>query len=243
MCSKFGMVFVQGRMPEGVLDSLMREAAAIGDAGQRIEFISRHFLGTPYRETTLIGDLRTPEVFVINLREMDCLTFLEYVEAMRRSASFPEFQDNLLRVRYRSDFPSFPGRNHFFTDWRDARGGLIRDVTRELGAAAVAVRKDLNTKSDGSPLLPGITPIQRTIHYVPAVAVEDALGQVRTGDYVGIYADQQGLDVSHAGIAIRGQEGVMLRHASSREEYRRVLDEPLDYYLKGKPGIIVFRPQ
>lgn len=243
MGSQLGMVFIPGGLSADILDGLIREAASLGTPGERIDFISRRFLGTPYRQATLIGDLLTPEVFVINLREMDCFTFIEYVEAMRRSVSFREFQDNLLRVRYRSGVPEFMGRNHFFTDWREAEGGFIRDVTQELGVAAVAVRKNINAKEDGSPILPGINPVERTIHYVAAAAAEEAAGRVRTGDYVGIYSDEPGLDVSHTGIAVRAQDGFMLRHASSGGRDRRVVDEPLVSYLKSKPGIVILRPQ
>lgn len=243
MGSQLGMVFIPGGLSEDTLDGLIREAASLGTPGERIDFISRRFLGTPYRQATLIGDLLTPEVFVINLREMDCLTFLEYVEAMRRSVSFREFQENLLRVRYRSGVPEFMGRNHFFTDWRETEGGFIRDVTQELGPAVRTVTKDLNRKADGSPILPGIQPVERTVRYLPSAAVKGALSQIRTGDYIGIYSAGPGLDVSHTGIAVRMQDGLILRHASSRERYRRVVDEPLVSYLKGKPGIVVLRPQ
>jgi hypothetical protein len=243
MGSQLGMVFIPGGLSEDILDGLIREAAALGTPGERIELISRRFLGTPYRQGTLIGDLHTPEVFVINLREMDCLTFLEYVEAMRRSASFREFQDNLLRVRYRSGVPEFRERNHFFTDWRDSEGGFIRDVTQELGQAVRTVKKDLNRKADGSRYLPGIRPPERTVRYLPSAALKGAQGLIRTGDYIGIYSAEPGLDVSHTGIAVRAKDTLMLRHASSRQRYRRVVDEPLATYLKGKPGIVVLRPQ
>ncbi len=238
------MWFVPGGLPEDVLDRLIREASHIPKAGERIAFISRRFLGTPYRESTLIGDLNTPEVFVINLKEMDCLTFLEYVEAMRRSSSFQGFQDNLLKVRYRAGMPDFLSRNHFFTDWPDAGGSFVRDVTLEIGGDAVlSVMKTLNRKGDGAFFLPGIEPRERAVQYVPTAALKGPVtARLKTGDYAGIYTAEAGLDVSHAGIVIREQDRVFLRHASSRDKHRRVVDEDLAAYLRGKPGIIVLRP-
>ncbi len=245
MCSRLGMWFVPGGLPEDVLDQLIREASCISEAGERVAFISRRFLGTPYRESTLIGDLNTPEVFVINLKEMDCLTFLEYVEAMRRSSSFQGFQDNLLQVRYRSGTPDFLSRNHFFTDWPDTDGKFVRNVTQDVGGEAVlSVQKTLNRKADGTFFLPGIEPRERTVQYLPTARLkEPVISRLLTGDYAGIYTAEAGLDVSHAGIVIREQERVFLRHASSRDRHRRVVDEDLAAYLRGKPGITVLRPR
>lgn len=235
---------VPGRFTPDVLDSLLAEAFAIGDAGQRIAFLSNTFLGAEYHESTLIGGDHSPEVFVINLQGVDCLTFIEYIEAMRLSKSFSEFRTNLRRVRYESGVVSFSKRNHFFTDWIENNADFIRDVTGEVAARAIKrVRKTLNVQDDGSFLLPGIQPVEREIDYIPSHEIDDsALNSLKTGDYIGIYSNVHGLDVSHVGIAIRDGETVFLRHASSQEEYRRVIDQDLKEYILNKPGIIVLRP-
>ena len=236
---------VPGRFTPDVLDSLLAEAFAIGDAGQRIAFLSNTFLGAEYHESTLIGGDHSPEVFVINLQGVDCLTFIEYIEAMRLSKSFSEFRTNLRRVRYESGVVSFSKRNHFFTDWIENNADFIRDVTGELAARAIKrVRKTLNVQDDGSFLLPGIQPVEREIYYIPSHEIDDsALNSLKTGDYIGICSNVHGLDVSHVGIAIRYGETVFLRHASSQEEYRRVIDQDLKEYILNKPGIIVLRPE
>jgi hypothetical protein len=236
---------VPGRFTPDVLDSLLAEAFAIGDAGQRIAFLSNTFLGAEYHESTLIGGDHSPEVFVINLQGVDCLTFIEYIESMRLSKSFSEFRTNLRRVRYESGVVSFSKRNHFFTDWIENNADFIRDVTGELAARAIKrVRKTLNVQDDGSFLLPGIQPVDREIYYIPSHEIDDsALNSLKTGDYIGICSNVHGLDVSHVGIAIRYGETVFLRHASSQEEYRRVIDQDLKEYILNKPGIIVLRPE
>jgi len=236
---------VPGRFTPDVLDSLLAEAFAIGDAGQRIAFLSNTFLGAEYHESTLIGGDHSPEVFVINLQGVDCLTFIEYIESMRLSKSFSEFRTNLRRVRYESGVVSFSKRNHFFTDWIENNADFIRDVTGELAARAIKrVRKTLNVQDDGSFLLPGIQPVEREIYYIPSHEIDDsALNSLKTGDYIGICSNVHGLDVSHVGIAIRYGETVFLRHASSQEEYRRVIDQDLKEYILNKPGIIVLRPE
>ncbi len=77
-----------GKWSEEKLNDLLREASSINGPGKRIDFLSGQFLDTKYQESTLIGNADTAEVFVINLEGFDCFTFLDYIEAMRRSVSF-----------------------------------------------------------------------------------------------------------------------------------------------------------
>jgi hypothetical protein len=215
----------------------------INDAGLRIDYLSGQFLGTPYQESTLIGDINTPEVFVINLEAVDCFTFLDYIESMRRSVSFDEFKDNLRKVRYRGGEITFKDRNHFFTNWCEFNSSFIDDVTGQLGGKRViTVIKLLNQKDDGIYFLPGIQPSERLFTYMPVNMIDGSiLSQLRTGDYVGIYSDKQGLDVSHVGIFIREENKTYLRHASSHKEYRKVVDQDFSDYIADKLGILVFR--
>jgi len=229
-----------GRWNKERLDKILHESSRIKEAGERIDFISRQFLNTPYKESTLIRDINTPEVFVINLEAMDCLTFIEYVEAMRLSGSFNEFRGNLKRVRYKDRIVSFTMRNHFFTDWREFNVNLIMDVTEKLGRA-VEIIKTLNLKEDGTYLLQGIKPVKRVIKYIPKENFNVPLyKRLRTGDYVGIYSTSKGLDVSHAGIIIKEKTAIYLRHASSKKAL--VVDEGFRKYISNKPGLIILRP-
>jgi hypothetical protein len=66
---------------------------------------------------------------------------------------------------------------------------------------------------------------------------------MRTGDYVGIYSEIKGLDVSHVGIVIKDGDKIYLRHASSQKKQRKVVDQDFKDYIFKKPGIIVFRPK
>jgi len=236
---------VPGRFTPEVLDCLLAEAFAISDVGQRIALLSNTFLGLEYQESTLIGDEHTPEVFVINLQGVDCLTFIEYIEAMRLSKSFFEFQTNLRRVRYESGVVSFSKRNHFFTDWIENNKDFVRNVTGEIASdMTTRVRKILNVRTDGTFFLPGIPPAEREIDYIPSEHIDEAMFHtIKTGDYIGIYSNVDGLDVAHVGIAVRDGDTVFLRHAASHEEYRKVIDQDLKEYILNKPGIMVLRPE
>ena len=233
-----------GRCSKDDIERIMGNASHLNNPGERIGFISQHFLNTPYQESTLTGNIDTQEAFVINLGGVDCFTFIDYVETMRLSGSFDEFKENLKKVRYQSGVVDYRKRNHFFTDWAEFGRSNIRDVTGGIGGnRTIKAKKILNTKEDGTCLLQGIAPREREIAYIPADSIDPpVLAAMKTGDYAGIYSELPGLDVSHAGIIIKADDNeIFLRHASSLEKYRKVTDQPLKDYLSGKPGLIVLR--
>ena len=213
---------------------------------EQINFLSEQFLDTPYKANTLIGDAETPEQLTVNLSGLDCFTYIDYVEALRLSDSYPTFMDTLQSIRYKNSTVHFTNRNHFFSDWTVHNKDNITDVTAEVGGdAAVSVEKNLNVKKDGTNFLPGIQSVKRTVTYIPTDALDgDTVAKLRTGDYIGIYTNIDGLDVTHTGIIIKKDDTTYLRHASSRRSVgNRVVDDELLTYLEGKPGIVVYRPR
>jgi hypothetical protein len=234
-----------GRWSREHLGRLIDESSKITLAGERVAFLSGHFLHTLYEESTLTGDMSHDEEFVINLAGVDCLTFLEHIEALRLSSSFGEFEERLRGVRYRDGKVSFRSRNHFFTDWRESRSGFVLDVTEEAGGdRAREVLKMLNSKEDGTLFVQGIEPAQRKLAYIPAGALDNSiLDRMESGDYAGVYSEKSGLDVSHVGIIVKHGKAVILRHASSDPGRREVVDEDFQQYLSGKPGLILLRPR
>jgi len=226
------------------LDVLMQDKSKKASASEQIDFLSSEFLGTPYEGHTLTGDTDTPEVFTINLGGMDCFTYIDYVEALRVSGSYTDFKNNLKDIRYLGGAVSFQNRNHFFTDWPVNNPGHVKDVTHEVGGdKTVSTKKTLNIKKDGGKYLPGIPANEREVYYIPSASIdEDIVGKLSTGDYVGIYTELPGLDVTHTGIIIKKNGRTYLRHASSRNVNDRVVDEDLLEYMQNKPGLVVFRP-
>ena len=238
------MITHLGNWTIDLLDIILRDAAAIQDTGKLIDFLSKIFLNTPYQGLTLIGDINTPEDLVVNLEGMDCMTFIEYVEAMRLSGSYTEFTENLKRVRYRNGEVTYESRRHFFTDWVGYTPQTVEDVTSIIGAIkTVRVRKELNLRSDGAFLLPGICVTEREISFIPVNAINNiVIERLKTGDYAGVYSDKEGLDVTHTGIIIKNNNDVYLRHASSRRDTYKITDEELINYLTVKDGLIILRP-
>jgi hypothetical protein len=232
---------ILGKFSEDILDDLLMESSQTSDTGARINFLSKQFLNIPYKEATLIGDNTTPEEFMINLEGVDCFTFLDYVEAMRTSKSFSDFKENLRKVRYHSGEVTFEKRNHFFTDWKEHNSDLVIDVTERVAEGnSKRVKKNLNEKDDGTHFIEGVECVKGEIMYVPSEVIDDEIiANLRTGDYLGIYSQKPGLDVSHVGVFINNEGSVCLRHASSK--HGKVVDEDLKDYIIDKPGIIVLR--
>jgi len=213
------------------------------DAGERITSLSTAFLGMPYEPATLIGGPDVPERLVVKLDSFDCMTFLETIEALRRSEDFKQFTPNLVKVRYFHADIAYESRRHFFSDWLIDSGGYLEDVTSIVAPEqSEIVTKMLNRKGSDGLWLPDIPVTSRQIRYVPGERIDhDVLGRLRTGDFIGIFSLRKGLDVSHVGIAIRSENGLFFRHASSSKDVRKVTDVPLAGYLAERPGMIVFR--
>ena len=232
-----------GRFSPQSLEEIIVRARGLEPAGLRIEFLSRHFLDVPYGAERLVGAADAPEALTINLAALDCYTYLDYVEALRRSRTFDEFPGQVTAVRYRQGEVSWRNRRHFFSDWVTGASGPVRDVTAHLGGAATAyARKELNRADDGGVLLEGIPVVERTVAYIPAGQLDEPLTRrLATGDYLGVFAQADGLDVTHAGIAVQRPDGPYFRHASTLRGQRRVVEVPLLDYFRKTPGMVVYR--
>ncbi|MBP1128520.1 MULTISPECIES: DUF1460 domain-containing protein [Serratia] len=212
------------------------------DNGRMIDLLSRPFLGTAYVANMLVGSQDTPEKLVIDFRGLDCFTYIDYVDALSQANNQADFVQRLIHIRYANGDINFLQRKHFFTDWSHQAKTNVTDITATLSPHSVTLTKNLNQKSDGSSYLPGLKNVQRSITYLPSDFIDDhVLAQLHTGDYIGIYTNLAGLDVTHTGIYIMTPNGPVLRNASSRKENMQVVDSPFMDYVLATPGIVVLR--
>ncbi len=217
---------------EGVVRLLDKDQSSLSDPDQIILKVGNFFLGTPYRAGTL--ETKTIERLVVNLREYDCVTFVENVIALARlirsrQKSFKAFRKFLQEIRYRPGGPrSYCSRLHYFSDWIhvNQKKGILQDVTAEIGGRPF--RKTLNFMTTHPDLYPplkhpfnfrriksleeGIS--KRYLFSIPKRAVRRCEGQIRDGDLIGITTDRDGLDVQHVGFAVRLKDRIHLLHAS-----------------------------
>jgi len=236
--------FDLGHWNQKKIELLQNKASSIPDPGEEVAFISAAFLRTPYLASTLIGTAKTDEVFVLRLDGIDCFTFLDYVEALRRSTDFKTFEEMLRQVRYDNGGVTFLHRHHFFSAWGNSPLAPLRDVTAQIGGKKTRwTVKQLNKRTQGKLFLPGYPIKRQVVAFIPGEGIDELiLSRLHSGDYIGIYSPHPGLDVSHTGIVIKKEETVFFRHASSKWLRKKVRDEELFPYLGGKKGLIIYRP-
>ncbi|CNI04224.1 MULTISPECIES: DUF1460 domain-containing protein [Yersinia] len=218
------------------------KTANSGNSGEVINKVSAEFLGTPYKANTLIGSSTEPEKLVIDFRGLDCFTYLDYVNSLRKSTDRASFVQQLVGTRYINKDISYKNRKHFFTDWSHRKPLNAQDVTAKISSHAVTVTKYLNQKGDGGEFIPTLGIMKRDVTYIPAEFIDNnVIHNLKTGDYIGIYTNIKGLDVTHTGIFIMTPNGPMLRNASSLKKNMKVVDSPFIDYVKNTPGIVVLR--
>ena len=225
------------------VEKILQQSAVSKAPGARITSISSHFLGAPYVANSLIGGPAEAEQLVTRLDGFDCFTFLDTVEALRRSADAADFPKQMMQVRYRDGAVSYENRRHFFSDWVSDQGSPVKDVTAIVGQGRERhVLKQLNAKQAGALWVDGVDVVPRTIAYIPTSELDaKLLDAFEPGDYIGVFSRLAGLDVSHTGLIVKTAESTMLRHASSRGGVEKVIDEDLMTYMRGRTGLIVYR--
>jgi hypothetical protein len=241
---------------------LIKKKTSAGWPDRLVLEIGKFFLGTPYAAGTL--DTKGPEQVVVNLREFDCVTFVETVFALAWAArsgkrSFEFFRIFLGKIRYRSGrLRGYPSRLHYFSDWihDNQKKGMVRNVTAEIGEERL--RKVVNfmtTHPDLYPRLKDVANLQRTksveraisrrsLFFVPKKALRHWEDRLRDGDIIAITTRTRGLDVEHVGIAARVKNRIHLLHASSKEGKVVISKETVYRYLmqaSSRSGIMVAR--
>ena len=96
-------------------------------------FFARKFLGIPYVASTLENN--TDEQLVINLRQLDCTTFVENVLTLtlctkNGQTTFDDFCNQLRKIRYRNGKVGYPTRLHYFSEWisDNTRMGFVEET-------------------------------------------------------------------------------------------------------------------
>jgi len=234
------------------------------DLGDSLVQVGKTFLGIPYVEKTL--EIGPRESLVVNLRGLDCTTFVENVLAFglllkNGENRFEDFTDHLRHIRYRDgELRGYPSRLHYFTDWirNNEAKGLVRDISAELGGTELIKPLDfMGTHRELYPFLASdenyvamleveAELAQRTLCYLPQGEIREREHLIRSGDIIALATSIKGLDVTHTGLAIKMENGSLhLLHASSSNGAVEITREPLADYLKnikGNIGIIVARP-
>ena len=226
-------------------------------------FVGKQFIGSAYEANTL--DQSGHELLVCNLKTFDCVTFVENVLALARCIkqnrhSYDSYQQELQTIRYRhGTIVGYASRLHYFSDWiyDNERKGIIVDVTKRIGGIPYRKHIDFMTSHRSSyPSLADDSVFQqlstcedsinaRPMWYIPKSTVRELQKKISTGDIIAITTANEGLDISHTGIAIRLADGTLhFLHAADVGATVTISKETLAEYLQhhaGQTGIIVLR--
>jgi len=231
--------------------------------GELIIETARFFMETPYVASTLEKE---PEHLVVNLRELDCTTFVENVIALARTIkeitpSFEAFCTHLQQLRYRENtIHNYTDRLHYFTDWiyENSRKNLVRDETKPIGGQPYRLNLNfMSTHPDSYIQLksnPDFVQViaqkekeissRDTYAMIPEVQIENLRAGMMNGDIVCFVTQIEGLDVSHVGFIYWQEQKLGFIHASSSA--KKVIIDPLSLqdYVKGirtTTGVMVVR--
>jgi hypothetical protein len=231
--------------------------------GEAIVALGRTFVGATYTPGTL--EVEGPERLVVNLRELDCVTYIESVLALVRiiragTPDYASFQRELVRIRYRDGLlTGYPSRLHYFSEWianNDAKG-IVRDITRELGGLErpgdigfMTAHPDAYRQLQDEDVVAEIRRIETTLsgqtrHYIPQTSIAAAASGIRNGDIIAATSTLDGLDVAHTGIALWVGGRLHLMHAPLVGSVVEISERPLAERIQRintQNGIMVARP-
>lgn len=152
---------------------LLSKVDTLSTKQNKILFLAKGFLGTPYKGGTL--ETFPFEHLVVRTDSVDCTTFVEYVLALyvvdqhrmkhstqkeklkhvHQSSLFANFKDALQMIRYRGGrLSGYTSRLHYFSDWifDNEQKGLVKEVTKD---SPYAIRRvNLNFMSLHASLYP-----------------------------------------------------------------------------------------
>ncbi len=226
--------------------------------------IAREFVGAPYTPGLL--EVPQTEQLVVNLREFDCVTYVEHMLALARTAlgedpTYAEFKNQLRRIRYRDgELAGYPSRLHYFSEWisDNAEKGVVENLTRALGGVQDSTGIDFMTSHvdayrqlADSVNLAAIREREGDLTEVPRFYIpEDRIGgiadQIRSGDVIAATSTQPGLDIAHTGFALWVDGRLHLMHAPLVGRSVEISELPLAERIvgiDGQDGIMVARPQ
>jgi hypothetical protein len=231
--------------------------------GEAMAALGRTFVGTPYEPGTL--ELDGDERLIVNLRQLDCVTFIENVLAIVHvvhagTPDYDSFKRELVRIRYRDGVLSgYTSRLHYFSEWiaDNEVKGIVDDVTLEVGGVQdtgaitfMTEHSDAYRQLSDSAVVDEIRTIETTLSgrerfYIPEAEIAAVEQSIRNGDIIAATSTLEGLDVAHTGLALWVDGRLHLMHAPLVGSVVEISEVPLAARLQrinAQDGIMVARP-
>jgi len=226
--------------------------------GELIVETGKYFLDVPYVNYTL--EAREPEELIVNLRELDCVTFVESTIALSKtlksdSASFELYCDNLRNLRYRQgELKDFTSRLHYFSDWiyDKQQMGIVEDRTEWLGGELYPVNPKIMSKrpelyrqlKNNPEYIPVIDQLEdnmkdRVMYSVPRERASKLDEKLENGLVIGT-TTPGAMDITHVGFLCIVEGKPHFMHASSKEKKVVITEGTLEDYLKSVKSMTGF---
>jgi hypothetical protein len=225
--------------------------------------IGLSFVGTTYVPNAL--EQPGEEQLVVNLQELDCVTFVESTLALARciklgKTTFEEFKHQLQLIRYRSGLINeYPSRLHYFSDWiyDNEVKKIVRNETRAIGGDPYKKKLHFMSTHRTSYRQLGeekhftkITETERLLntrhhYFIPKGKLNSVQSGIRSGDIIAITSALEGMDIGHTGLGIRVNGDLKFLHAPLTSGSVQVTNDTLVQYLMAhakQTGIMVARP-
>lgn len=241
--------------------SLIAQASSQPEGTNLMVYVARQFLDLPYVAKTLENNDR--ERLVVNLRQLDCTTYVENVLAIVRcvkqgKTAFSDFCRCLQEIRYMDGDVSYAHRLHYFSLWieENTKMKFVEEIRRPSPPFTAVQTLRINymtTHADSYPMLvrapeqtKEIAKMEqsingRTYRFIPKETIANTALFRRTihdGDIIAIVTRKSGLDTSHIGIAVWHEDGLHLLNASL--VHKKVVEERRtlhDYMMRNRSQI------
>ena len=194
-------------------------------------------IGTPYVDGPLgVGQSGKYDTDpLINLRKVDCVTYVEQTVAMATAQSYEDLVRNLQKIRYKGGQIDFETRNHFMiSDWI-RNNGWCTDVTAKLPVETERItrkisKKEFFVKVNAPGLGSDVQDEDVTLQVVPPEFTASAEAGIPDGSLIVFVGKVDWLFALHCGVYLRDEDGKgSLVHASSKAG--QVVAMPLTKYM------------
>ncbi|HET7823791.1 MAG TPA: N-acetylmuramoyl-L-alanine amidase-like domain-containing protein [Anaeromyxobacter sp.] len=226
-----------------------RAAAATAPGGPRAAAATAPLLAAPYLPSALGEGFGPDPDPRFRLDAFDCMTFVETAVALGSASTIDEARRAMDDVRY-SGAPARAARNHeVLSQWIPANvaKGWIEDAGARVAGPLVRIAEKTYTADSWEVVraagraIPGLPrkrlPLGRfAVAVVPAADVPTVAQRIPPGAIAFVVradAPERATRITHAGIVVSGPGGaVLVRHATSSKGVGRVIEEPIERFLR-----------
>ncbi len=237
--------------------NMLQDARQHAKGKNTILYFAHQFLGIPYVGHTL--EVNAEEELVVNLRQLDCTTFVETTTALALTfqhggLGWDDYLYWIQTIRYNNGkLDGYCSRNHYFSQWiaSNSQLGLVEEQMGETSGnhyPFTAIQQlqlnFMSTHPDYYAMLKDHPERVKTmaslekemsgteVRYIPANLLnksQASLKYVHDGDILALVTNKSGLDVSHVGFAEWGKDG-KLHLLNASSTHKKVVLEPMTLY-------------